>query len=162
MCIRDRLSPCEQTEVRFESYPDLAQACRQFGNVYKNVAADKCYATGKGLEVAEFGERATAVLHIADYKGMACTTSMEAIMCEVVSLATKRKTKCSLKNKKASQYEISYKPTSRGRHQLHIKVEGVQIKKSPFSVTVKQPVQRLGTPITVSYTHLTLPTILRV
>ena len=143
----EKLSPCERTEARFESSPDLAQACQQFGNVHvKNEAAKKCYATGKGLEVAEPGERATAVLHIADHKGMPCTTPVETIACEVVSLATKMKTKCFLKNKKASQYEISYQPTSRGSHQLHIKVDDEHIKGSLFAVTVKLPVQKLGIP----------------
>ena len=60
-----------------------------------------------------------------------------------------RKIDCSVKKTEDSQYEISYQPqpTSRGRHQLHIKVEGEHIKGSPFAVTVKLPVQKLGTPI---------------
>ena len=144
----DKLSPCEKTDVKFASSSDLAQACQQFGKVYvQKVSAKKCYATGKGLETAEPGERATAVLHIADHEGMPCTTPVETITCEVVSVATNTKTKCSMKNKKASQYEISYQLTSRGRHQLHIKVEGEHIKGSPFTVTVKLPVEKLGTPI---------------
>ena len=52
-----------------------------------------------------------------------------------------------MKKTEASQYEISYQPTSRGRHQLHIKVEGEHIKGSPFPVVVKLPVRKLGTPI---------------
>ena len=36
-----------------------------------------------------------------------------------------------------------YQPASRGRHQLHIKVEGDHIKGSPFPVTVKLPVLTL-------------------
>ena len=51
------------------------------------------------------------------------------------------------KTEASGQYEISYQATSRGRHQLHIKVEGEHIKGSPFPVTVNVPVQKLGTPI---------------
>ena len=54
-----------------------------------------------------------------------------------------------MKKTEANQYEISYQPTKRGRHQLHIKVEGEHIKGSPFPVTVKLPVQKLGTPIKI-------------
>ena len=50
-----------------------------------------------------------------------------------------------MKKTKDGQFEISYQPASRGRHQLHIKVEGDHIKGSPFPVTVKLPVQELGT-----------------
>ena len=46
-----------------------------------------------------------------------------------------------------SHYEISYQPTIKGRHQLHIKVEGQHIRGSPFSVAAKSPVKKLGTPI---------------
>ena len=38
-------------------------------------------------------------------------------------------------------------PVEGARHQLHIKVEGEHIKRSPFSVTVKRPLKKLGTPI---------------
>ena len=45
------------------------------------------------------------------------------------------------------QYVIRYQPTVKGRHQLHIKADGQHIRGSPFSVTVKRPVEKLGTPI---------------
>ena len=113
------------------------------------MSLQKCYATGKGLEVAEPGETATAVLHVVDQKGKACSTPVGTLTCELVSESTGEKIDCSVKKTEASgQYEISYQATSRGsRHQLHIKVEGEHIKGSPFPVTVKLPVQKLGTPI---------------
>ena len=59
---------------------------------------------------------------------------------------------CTVKVKETStgKYEISYQATSQGRYQLHIKVEGVHIKGSPFNVTVKRPIaalKKLGTPV---------------
>ena len=45
------------------------------------------------------------------------------------------------------QYRISYQPTIRGRHQLHIKVEDRHIRGSPLNVMVKLPLDKLGTPI---------------
>ena len=71
---------------------------------------------------------------------------MMTVISEVESENTSKKTKCVVKKTESSQYEISYQPTSRGRHQLHIKVEGEHIKGSPFPVIVKLPVQKLGTP----------------
>jgi tripartite motif-containing protein 2/3/tripartite motif-containing protein 71 len=145
----DMLPPCEPANVKFKSSPELTQACQQFGRVFlQQIPPEKCYATGKGLEVAEPSERATAVLNIVDQKGEACSTPVETLTCELVSECTSEKIDCSVKKTKASgQYEISYQATSRGRHQLHIKVEGEHIKGSPFPVTVKLPVQKLGTPI---------------
>ena len=145
----DMLSPRELANVKFKSSPELTQACQQFGKVYlQKVFPEKCYATGKGLEVAEPGERATAVLHVVDQKGKALYHTSETLTCKLVSESTSEKIDCSVKKTQASgQYKISYQATSRGRHQLHIKVEGKHIKGSPFPVTVKLPVQKLGTQI---------------
>ena len=147
----DMLPPCELANVKFKASPELTQACQQFGDVYKyipKVSPGKCYATGKGLEVAKVGERATAVLHIVDDEHRAYTKPVGNLICKLLSESTGEKIDCSVKKTEASgQYEISYQATSRGRHQLHIKVEGEHIKGSPFPVTVKLPVQKLGTPI---------------
>ena len=147
----DMLPPCEPANVKFIASPELAQACQQFGRVFlQNTSPEKCYATGKGLEVAKIGETATVVLHICDQKGKACTTPVETLTCELHVYVESEKIDCSVKKTEANgQYEISYVATSRGRHQLHIKVEGIHIKGSPFSITVKLPVQKLGTPFKI-------------
>ena len=143
----DMLPPCELANVKFIPSPELTQACQQFGRVFlQKTSPEKCYATGKGLEVAKLGEEATAVLHV-DCKEKAHIKPVEILTGELVSEITSEKIGCSMKKTDASQYEISYQATSRGRHQLHIKVEGEHIKGSPFPVTVKLPVQKLGTPI---------------
>ena len=144
----DMLPPCESANVRFKASPELLKACQQFGRVFlQQTSPEKCYATGKGLEVAEPGERTTAVLHVVDQKGKACSTPVETLTCELVSESTGEKIDCSMKKTEPSgQYEISYQATSRGRHQLHIIVEGEHIKGSPFTVTV---IKKLGTPIKI-------------
>ena len=145
----DMLPPCELANINFIAFPDITQACQQFGKVFLQCTSPrKCYAIGKGLEVAKLGERTTAVLHVVDQKENVCSTPVETLICELVSESTGERIDCSVKKTAASgQYEISYQPTSGRRHQLQIKVEGEHIKGSPFPVTVKLPVQKLGTPI---------------
>ena len=145
----DTMSPCESADVRFTaSSQELMSAYQQFGEVFiEEASPERCYATGKGLEVADPGERATAVLHVVDTKGNAYTRPVETVTCELESDSTGEKIKCAVKKTEGNRYEISYQATSRGRHQLHIKVEGDHIKGSPFPVTVKLPVQKLGTPV---------------
>ena len=145
----DTMSPCESANVRFTaSSQELVSTYQQFGEVYvHDIPPEKCYATGEGLEVADPGKRATAVLHVVDSKGNAYIRPVETVTCELESDSTGEKTKCAVKKTEGNRYEISYQATSRGRHQLHIKVEGDHIKGSPFPVTVKLPVQKLGTPV---------------
>ena len=140
----DMLPPCENANVNFtSSLPTQVNQLQQFGKVFlQQTSPDKCFATGKGLETAELGERATALLNVVDDKEKACPVALESLTCELVSETTGEKKDCSVKKTGDSRYEISYQPASRGRHQLHIKVEeGDHIKGSPFPVTV---VKKLG------------------
>ena len=144
----DQLPPCEVPNVRFSPSPELTQNCRQFGTICtSNASPEKSYATGKGLEVAVRGEKATAIVHVCDEEGKVCPEPVESLTCELTSDTNRDKMKGSVKKRKDGQFEMSYQASSRGRHQLHIKVKGEHIKGSPFSVTVKLPVRELGTPV---------------
>jgi tripartite motif-containing protein 2/3/tripartite motif-containing protein 71 len=134
----DMLPPCERANIRFIA-SQLTQACQQLHASDPKLSPDRCYATDKGMEVAEPGGRATAVLHIVDQK------DNTPVICELVSDSTGENIDCTIRKIEASigcnLYEISYRGR---RHQLHIKVEGEHIKGSPFPVTVK-----LGTQIKI-------------
>ena len=66
--------------------------------------------------------------------------------CELFSEITGTSASCQIEGKHG-QYEISYQPTIKGRHQLHITVGRHHIRGSPFHVAAKLPVEKLGTPI---------------
>ena len=141
----DILPPCELANVKFLPSKEVLQACQKIGQVLiQEACPEKCHATGKGLKVAKAGERATAVLQVVDKEEESFLVSVKSVTGELVSETTGEKKDCSVKKTGDSRYEISYQPASRGRHQLHIKVEGDHIKGSPFPVTV---VKKLGTSI---------------
>ena len=52
-----------------------------------------------------------------------------------------------VKERERGKYEISYQPVTKGRNLLHIRVGGLNIRKSPFDVRVVSPVEDLGVPI---------------
>ena len=56
---------------------------------------------------------------------------------------------CQVKDEDRSKYVIKYKPTTRGNHELHIRIKGKSTKCSPFTVTVRPPLETLGNPIRV-------------
>ena len=143
------LVPQERADIKFSaSTPELTRTCQQFGKVYScPVSPERCYATGKGLEVARVGEQATAILHAVDADDQECEQPLVNTSCELVSDTVGPTVKAAIQKKERNKYTISYQPTYRGRHQLHIKVEGVSIRGSPFAVVAKIPIQELGTPI---------------
>ena len=107
------------------------------------VSPKNCFATGRGLEMAVVGKQINVVLHTVDASGKGYNTQTETVVCELVSEPSGTKVDCNVRKVMENQYEISYQATSRGRHQLHIKVEGEHIKGSPFTVTV---IRQFGDP----------------
>ena len=141
----DTLVPREQADIWFTSSAEVSAACQQFGKVYASpIFPEKCHAIGNGLEVATVGEETTATLHVVDQEGRECDKPIPHVSCELISCSDATTVKGSVKRTDKNKYEIRYKPTTRGRHQLHVRVEGEHIKESPFTVVA---VSSLGTPI---------------
>ena len=145
----ETLKPNTEADMVFSTLVDLTAMCQSYGQVYTSGSPDpsKCHTTGKGLEVAVVGEKSTAILHAVSYEGIPFEEPIKSLKCELASEITGIQASCSVERRGQSQYEISYQPTIKGRHQLHIKVEGQHVRGSPSSVAVKSPVEKLGTPI---------------
>ena len=147
--IVDILKPNTEADMVFSALADLTVMCQSYGQVFSSGSLDpsKCHTTDKGLEVAVVGEKSTAILHAVSYEGKPCEEPIKSLECELISEITGTRASCSVERRGQSQYEISYQPTIKGRHQLHIKVEGQHVRGSPSSVAVKSSVEKLGTPI---------------
>ena len=145
----DMLKPSTDADAIFSSLADVATACRNYGQVSAPGLPDpsKCHATGKGIEAAVVGEMSTAVLQAVNFKDQPCEEPIQSSECELVSELSGTRTRGSIERKGQSQYEINYQPTIKGRHQLYVKVEGQHIRGSPFTISAKSPVEKLGTPI---------------
>ena len=144
----DSLKPETEADTVFLASADMTASCHNYGKIIIPRGPpdpSKCHVTGKGVEVAAVGEKSTAILHAVNSAEGAC--NIRLLNCELVSEITCTRESCTVGRKGVSQYEISYKPTIKGRHQLHIKVEDQLIRGSPFSIAVKSPVEKLGTPI---------------
>ena len=123
-----------QADMELTASSELLPACQQFGQVYiSQVCPEKCYATGKGLEVAEVGEQSSVTMHVIDTRGSKCVKPLPLISCELVPSSGERM-KCDVRSSKFSEYQVDYRPTRKGRHQLHIKVSDQHIRGSPFTV----------------------------
>ena len=145
----DTLKPNTEADLIFSALVDLTAMCQSYGQVFPSGSPDpsKCHTKGKGLEVAVVGEKSTAILNAVSYEGKPLEEPIKSLECELASEITGTRASCSVERRGQSQYEISYQPTIKGRHQLHIKVEGQHVRGSPSSVAVKSPVEKLGTPI---------------
>ena len=141
----DTLKTTELADMKFTA---ASLPIQQFGKVYHQVSQEKCYISTKGtkgIQDAVVEEETTEILHVVDEHGEPCVVPVESVDCELVSKITAKKTKCHTKQVENGRYEFNYKPTTRGRHHLHIKVEGEHIKGSPFSViAISSTVKTIG------------------
>ena len=146
---QDILEPSTDADIVFSAEADMTETCQNYGQVFAAGLLDplKCHVTGKIAEAAVVGEKCTAILQAINFGGELCKESIKSLECNYVSEITGIGASCNVQRSGQSQYEISYQPTIKGRHQLHIKVQGQHIRGSPFSVAVKSPVEKLGTPI---------------
>ena len=147
---QDILKPCTEADSIFSAPADVSAVCQDFGHVLlKKHLPDpsKCRVTGRGLGAAVAEESSTVVLEAINFVGESCKVPIKLLECEVASEITGIRANCTTVRRGHNQYKIIYQPTIKGRHQLHIKVEGRHIRGSPFSVAVKVPIEKLGTPI---------------
>ena len=143
----EALTPCEVADVEITILPSLANDCGLLGDIY---IKEKSYANGRGLEVAMVNERATAFVYVIDQKEKPYTHHAHTITlsCQLVSnMDSNAMINGDVRQVKDNQYEISYRPSFIGRHQLHLKIDNKHIKASPFAVTVNRSIEKLGTPI---------------
>ena len=139
---------CTDADMKFSSLHVAAEACRAHGLVSSPTTPDpsQWYAISKVTDVATFGKTFTATF--IQCWGKSFENLMESLECEFVSELTGTRARGSVEGRGQSQYEVSYQPTIKGRHQLHIKVMGEHIIGSPHRVAVnKSPDEKLGTPI---------------
>ena len=140
------LKPETEADMIFLASKDLTGPCREYGKMLALGLPDpmNCYATGEGVERAVVRMKSVAILQAYNNEGKPCEESIKTLECEFESETAGTKASCSVQRRGQTQYEITYQPTTMGRHQLHIKVDGQHIKGSPFSVLVKLPLEKLA------------------
>ena len=147
---KDMLEPKAEANMVFSALANLITLCQNYGKVYVAYPPDplKCCITGKGVDTAAaVGEMSTAILQILNCKSEPCKAPMTSISSELVSEVAGTRTRGCIRSEGESEYKISYQPTVKGRHQLHIQVEGQQISGSPFPVIARRsPEEKLSTP----------------
>ena len=141
------LKPNTEADMIFSALADMTAMCQDYGKVLSPGSLDpsNCQVTGKGVVAAKVMETSTVLLQAVNYGGKSYEKPIMSLECELKSEITCTRASCRVERRGQSQYEISYHPTIKGRHQLHIKVEGQHVRGSPFSVGVKSRVENLST-----------------
>ena len=108
----------------------------------------KCVAEGPGIRSAETNSTTTFTVSVKDHLNKQCTRPHQ-LTTTLRSLVDGSVVETTQTSKDEATYEVQYTATQRGRHQLSVAVNGVEIHGSPFAVFIKMPPTQLGTPVQV-------------
>ena len=139
-----------QTEADIELVTDgleqVSQACREFGEITTkgSVSVEKSYATGNVSNYATVGQQATVEVEATTRKNKKCTQKLN-LTAELVHTKSRAKIKCEVKQENG-RHKITYQPARRGKHNLHIKINGKQIRGSPYRLAITTSTQSLRKP----------------
>ena len=109
----------------------------------------KCVAEGPGFRSAETNSTTTFTVSVNDHLNKPCTHPHQ-LTTTLRSLVDGSVVETTQTSKDEATYEVQYTATQRGRHQLSVAVNGVEIHGSLFAVFIKIQPAELGTPVQVN------------
>ena len=138
----DILKPDTDADIAFTlpASPDITALCRAYGQIDVPERL-KYHVSIENDNTAFVGETSAAILQAMSKE------SVESFECEVASRVTGARASCNVERYEQGQCKINYLPTVKGQHRLTIKAEGQHVSGSPFHISVKSPIGKLGSPI---------------
>ena len=144
----DTLAPEEEADIFLVADSDLHHACEEFAEVsVAQLDPDKCYSMGNGLKSATVEKLTTVLVHAVDKDGKETKQPVKGLAAELVRITNATRAECQVRRAGGSKYEIQYQPATRGQHQLHIRINGKNIKGSPYTVVAMPSPKSLGKPV---------------
>ena len=141
----DTIQPETEADLKVaaDTKQQLQQDCCTFLTIEDSFSLENSHTTGDGLKGATTGEQKTVVFHAMttqnkEYKGkLNLKAELEhRVQCEVVK-------------QQNGQHKINYRPVKRGKHELHLTVDGNPVRGSPFPIAITPSAQSLNKPVRV-------------
>ena len=138
------LEPCEQATTSFTPSAQLVKDCQEFGAV--------CTVMVNTVSTKRENSQIIATLQALERNQQRVHLDLSCIKAKLVSrMSIDESPKCVVTEQGKGEYAISCQPRVGGAHQLHVRVGEEEVRGSPFPVTVKTPVDELGTVIKTIY-----------
>ena len=118
--------PPVESDMMFSAVTDI---CTLHGRILK------CSIVGDVPSKVIVGQFFTVTLRASSFDGAACEDNIsKSIDCEFLSDIAQEKNKVSVLRYYGSDYIITYTPSAEGNYQLHIKVGGHHVGRSPYKI----------------------------
>ena len=146
----DTIQPKTEADIELITNDQAHNACENFGTVAlcKSVSAENSNATGDGTKFAMENTQVSVEVHpMTTEKNQICEQKFD-LTAELVRIKSETSINCDVKQGNG-RHTITYQPVSRGRHSLHIRVNGRHIQGSPYPIAVTPSLESLRKPIRI-------------
>ncbi len=115
----------------------LQQTCRDFLKIEHigSVSLENSHTTGDGLKGATTGETKPVSFQAMTKNNKKIQDKID-LQAELMRIESKEILKCEVIEQQHGQHKINYCPMKRGKHELHITVNGDAVRGSPFPIAV--------------------------
>ena len=119
---------------------------------YEGIGELKSIPFGKSVIVQNAcysGKKSTITLDLQTQDGSSLSVPLSLISCELSSADDSQLISCDINETQSCNYDISFTPCTRGKHQLTIRLGGVNIPDSPFTLHIIPSPEMRGKPVNI-------------
>ena len=148
---QDDIEP--KTEADMELMVDKKQQFEKVCNEVLEIAEMKSFHLENSysadvLKGATTGEQKTVLFHAMTRQNKKYKGELN-LKAELEHIKSKHRVQCEVISQQNGQHKINYRPVKRGKHQLHLTVDGNPVRGSPFPIAVTPSAQSLSKPVRV-------------
>ena len=123
--------PIEEANITFTSNQTLVDKYQEIG-----VLKSKTFGKSSLIKsVCYVGKKSTITLNLQSQDGSPLSVPLSLISCELSSAGDSQLISCDINETQSGNYDISFTPCTGGKHQLTIRLGGVNIPGSPFTLS---------------------------
>ena len=139
----------EKERIITQLQGSLAEKERNIAHLwrYNLTSSYTCHVSGPGLS-ATANYPTHVMVELSDASGQPCSLRQN-VTAELQSVDQSSVIPTTVSVRSPSQYEVSYTALSRGQHKLHVRLNGSEVRGSPFNITVYPDPTQLRTPVRV-------------
>ena len=137
--------PIEEANITFTSNQTLVDK-------YEGIGELKSKTFGKSVLIKNacyVGKKSTITLKLQAQDGSPLSVPLSLISCELSSADDSQLISCDINETQSGNYDISFTPCTRGKHQLTIRLGGVNIPGSPFTLRITTSPEMRGKPVNI-------------
>ena len=138
--------PIEEANITFTSNHTLVDK-------YEGIGELKSKTFGKSVLVKNacyVDKKSTITLNLQTQDGSSLSVPLSLISCELSSADDSQLISCDINETQLGNYDISFTPRTRGKHQLTIQLGGVNIPGSPFTLHIIPSPEMRGKPVNIT------------